>query len=471
MEFSCPSCGMQLKAETEHVGKQVRCPGCSTKLQIPAEAAETEADAGAQPKFKIPAPNLTSAGARASTGTTAPSSNHERQFGSRGGWEETDPTNANMLVSFGISAGITVLFLGFLLLFSPPQGVPSSEYSMMQYLAMVWKGHLEVNGLNTLFFFWAIVILVMKFMKLRHQKAAMLLDILPYKLGNEINAENVGSFIDHLYKLPSNLRDSMMVNRIRKSLEIFEIKQNSGDVVHLMSAQSDIDAGRIAQSFAGVKAFLWAIPILGFIGTVLGLSHALLSLSFDNLEDVKAIIGVLKGVISGLGTAFDATLVGLVFAMLVNFPMNAMIKMEDDNLNNIDSFCNEVLVPRLNDGAGVAGGDTEAVMNHLVRAVASAQSDFLVDLNALSATMMEYAANLEQRSAEHQQHVSAEFSTTMQQMRDEFTAAATDSVKTTSDHTRALAEGITALNSTLKDLGEKQIVINQTVKKGWFSRA
>ncbi len=33
----------------------------------------------------------------------------------------------------------------------------------------------------------------------------------------------------------------------------------------------------------------------------------------------------------------------------------------------------------------------------------------------------------------------------MQQMRDEFTAAATDSVKTTSDHTRALAEGIGAL--------------------------
>ena len=68
MEFSCPSCGMQLKAEAEHAGKQVRCPGCSTKLQIPAESAETQADAGAQPKFKIPAPNLTSAGARAVRG-------------------------------------------------------------------------------------------------------------------------------------------------------------------------------------------------------------------------------------------------------------------------------------------------------------------------------------------------------------------------------------------------------------------
>ncbi len=473
MEFLCPSCGMQLKAEAEHAGKYVRCPGCSTKMQIPAESelVEEPPAPGNVPKLRVPAPTGASRGAASSAESTLSSQGgQKREFGSRGGWEESDPTNANMLLSLGISTGVTILFLGFLLLFSPPQGTPSSEYSMMQYLAMVWKGHLEVNGMNTLFFFWAITILVIKYLKLRHQKEAMLLDVVPYKLGTEINAENVGAFIDHLYKLPAKLRDSMMVNRIRKALELFEIKQDSGDVVHLMSAQSDIDAGRIMQSFTGVKAFLWAIPILGFIGTVLGLSHALLSLSFDNLEDVKAIIGVLKGVISGLGTAFDATLVGLVFAMLVNFPMNAMIKMEDDNLANIDSFCNEVLIPRLNDGAGVAGGDSEAMMNHLVRAVASAQSDFLVDLNALSATMMTYAENLEQRAAEHQQRVGEEFSATMQQMRDEFTAAATDSVKTTSDHTRALAEGIGALNQTLKELGEKQVVIQQTIKKGWFSR-
>jgi hypothetical protein len=219
-----------------------------------------------------------------------------------------------------------------------------------------------------------------------------------------------------------------------------------------------------------VKAFLWAIPIMGFIGTVLGLSHALLSLSFDNLEDVKAIIGVLKGVISGLGSAFDATLVGLVFAMLVNFPMNGLFKAEDENLNDIDSFCNEVLIPRLHDGSGVAGGDQEAMMNHLVHAVASAQSDFLVDLNALSSTMLQYAENLENRSIEHQQRVSEDFSVALDRMREDLTVAVTDSVKSTTDHTRALAEGIGGLNSVLKDLGEKQVVINQTIKKGWFSR-
>ncbi len=236
-----------------------------------------------------------------------------------------------MLVSLGISAGVTILFLGFLLLFTPPKGTPSSEYSMMQYLAMVWKGHLEVNGMNTLFFFWAITILVIKYLKLRHQKEAMLLDVVPYKLGTEITAENVGAFIDHLYKLPAKLRDSMMVNRIRRPWSFLKSSRTPVTSCTLCRPSPTSTPAHHAELHRGE-----GLP-LGhshprFIGTVLGLSHALLSLSFDNLEDVKAIIGVLKGVISGLGTAFDATLVGLVFAMLVNFPMNAMIKMEDDNL-------------------------------------------------------------------------------------------------------------------------------------------
>ncbi|HQW27915.1 MAG TPA: MotA/TolQ/ExbB proton channel family protein [Verrucomicrobiales bacterium] len=464
---------MQLKVEAEHAGKYVRCPGCNTKMQIPAETDETEAEiARSVPRLNIPAPTaaLKTSTKQAQETAVAPSAPVERQFGSRGGWTETDPTNANIFMSLGIGAGATTLFLLFLLAFSPPDGTPSSSYTFMQYISRVWTGHLAVNGLNTLFFFWAISILGLKLLKLKHQREAMLLDVLPYELGNQINAENVGIFIDHLYKLPARLRDSLMVNRIRKALELFEIKQSTGDTVHLMSAQSDIDGGRIASSFTAVKAFLWAIPIMGFIGTVLGLSHALLSLSFDNLEDVKAIIGVLKGVISGLGSAFDATLVGLVFAMLVNFPMNGLFKAEDENLNDIDSFCNEVLIPRLSDGAGVAGGDHEAVMNHLVRAVASAQNDFLVDLNALSGTMLQYAENLEARAVEHQQRVSDEFSMVLDRMREDVTLAVADSVRNTTDHTRALADGIGSLNKVLTELGEKQVVINQTIKKGWFSR-
>jgi biopolymer transport protein ExbB/TolQ len=290
------------------------------------------------------------------------------------------------------------------------------------------------------------------------------------ELGTEVNSQNVANFIDNLYALPARLRDSMMVNRIRKGLELFEVRQNNGEVANMMSSQSDIDSARIGGSYALLKVFLWAIPILGFIGTVLGLSQAIGAIDLSDVSDVSKIIGSIGNVTSGLGTAFDTTLLGLVLAMILNFPMNTVAKAEDDNLNGIDAFCNEILMPRLNDGGGIAGGDTGGLMDTLVKAVASSQKEFLKDLNTLSAKMNDYAMNLDRRVDSHQERVQKEFTDAMLRLREDLTAAVKDSVKVTTDYTRGLATGIQGLNEVLKDLGSKQVIIHQVKKKGWFSR-
>ena len=45
-----------------------------------------------------------------------------------------------------------------------------------------------------------------------------------------------------------------------------------------------------------------------------------------------------------------------------------------------------------------------------------------------------------------------------------------ESVRVASLHLASLDAGIQSLNRVLKDLGEKQVVIQQVKKKGWFSR-
>jgi uncharacterized protein YdcH (DUF465 family) len=262
-------------------------------------------------------------------------------------------------------------------------------------------------------------ICVLKFQKLKHQRAALLLDVLPMDLGKEINAENVGRFLDHIYQLPARLRDSLMVNRIRKALEFFEVRQNVREVGSMMENQANIDSSRIGGSYILVRAFLWAIPLLGFIGTVVGLSGAIGGMSFANVEDVSKIVGSINAVTSGLGTAFDATLLGLVFAVVLNFPLNSLSKHEDEMLNELDAFCNEVLLPRLDDGAGPAGGDLDAVGNAVVQSIANVQSEFLTDLNALSARLLDYTDNLDRRVEDHQGLVNQEFVENMRKMRGE----------------------------------------------------
>jgi flagellar motor component MotA/polyhydroxyalkanoate synthesis regulator phasin len=386
---------MQLMAEPQMAGRMVNCPGCNTKFPVPA--------------FMAPAPT-------AEGGPGWDSADGSPQRPVRNVWKEEDPTNPNALKSVAIGMGITVIWFAIIYFFQAPEGTPVSQYTTGQTLANLFYKHFTVSFINTLFFFWGAAICYLKFLKLKHQRQAMLLDVLPMDLGSTIDARNVGVFIDHVYSLPEVLRDSLMVNRIRKALEFFEVRQNVADVSTLMSSQSAIDGSRIMGSYILVRAFLWAIPLLGFIGTVVGLSHAISGMSFSNVEDVSKIVGSINNVTSGLGTAFDATLLGLVFAVLLNFPLNSLAKHEEEALNDIDAFCNEVLLPRLDDGAAAektkdetsdlpAVNDLRAVAEIIVQTITASQKDFLTDLNTLSGRMLDYANNLESRNEQYQQAV------------------------------------------------------------------
>lgn len=438
MIFKCPSCDMQLKAEPEQAGHLVRCPGCNAKLEIPVNMPDSV--------------------------STKPGST--RRMATRQVWKETDPTNPNMFLSLGIGVGLLGVWFALLAPFNPPAGKALASYNAMEFVASLFFKHLLVSCLNTLFFAWAIAILYLKYQKLRHQKAALLLDVLPMQLGKEINVGNVGQFIEHVYRLPHKLRDSLMVNRIRKALELFEVRQSVSDVREMMASQSDIDSARIGGSYTLSRAFLWAIPLLGFIGTVLGLSQAIGGMNFANVEDVGKIVSSINNVTSGLGTAFDATLLGLVLAMMLNFPINSLAKQEDDNLNAIDAFCNEVLLPRLNDGVGAGNGDTAAIADSVVKQLASTHHEFLTDLNELSSRMVVYATHLDEKMAAFQQTVSEEFITKTSAMREESQQAIEDSMAKVAHYLHGLEAGISGLNDVLASLGTKQIVIRQ-VKRRW----
>ena len=433
---------MQLKAEPEQAGHLVRCPGCNARLVIPSAMPESAS---------------TQAGSAHRTAT--------RQV-----WKETDPTNPNIFLSLGIGAFLLALWFMMLAPFIPNAAKAISSYSPMEFLASLFYKHLLVSFLNTLFFTWAIAILYLKFKKLRHQRAALLLDVLPMQLGKEIHVGNVSQFIDHVYRLPRKLRDSLMVNRIRKALELFEVRQSVSDVREMMSSQSDIDSARIGGSYTLPRAFLWAIPLLGFIGTVLGLSQAIGGMNFANVEDVGKIVTSINNVTSGLGTAFDATLLGLVLAMMLNFPINSLSKQEDDNLNEIDAFCNEVLLPRLNDGAGAGNGDTGAIADAVVKQLTSAHHEFLSDLNELSSRMVGYATSLDEKMAAFQKTVSEEFVVKTAAMREESDNAVKESMTQVSEYLKGLHTGIQGLNDVLASLGEKQIVIRQSRRKWPWSR-
>ncbi len=102
-------------------------------------------------------------------------------------------------------------------------------------------------------------------------------------------------------------------------------------------------------SYSFPRVLVWAIPLLGFIGTVIGISQAVNGFSSfleqaGEIEQIKEGIGT---VTSGLAVAFDTTLLALLLSVLVMIPLVLVERMESRLLLRIDIYINDLVLPRL----------------------------------------------------------------------------------------------------------------------------
>ena len=72
----------------------------------------------------------------------------------------------------------------------------------------------------------------------------------------------------------------------------------------------------------------------------------------QDLDEIREQLGKVTG---GLSTAFDTTLVSLIFSLCVMFPTSIMQKREEDLLNKVDEYCNEYFLKRLREPVQTMG--------------------------------------------------------------------------------------------------------------------
>lgn len=414
MLINCPHCDTGLDISSEHFGQTLLCPACKGKLRIdaPADHPPGEGSSGQRP---------------------------ERQ-----GWPEQDHANPNFGLSLGIAIAATAAILAAM--------IPIRDTRVGGiFLDRGW-----VNYAETFLFCWGLTILSMKWRMNQRQERAAVLNLFPQSLGREINRKTVSGFIDNIYKVPLSLRDSLIVNRIRKALELFEARPNNAEVATFLNTQSELDANRSSGSYALIKVFLWAIPILGFIGTVIGLSTAVGSLAMGDNADPEALKESINSLTSGLGLAFDTTLLGLILSILMSFPMAAVQKREDETLTIIDAFCNEKVLPKLNDSKYASADDLieqAESMPELVASLAHAHETFLTHLNESTLQLRLTNEAIRSQLDNHQQGVQKSFDNAVQKLTETSTAIFSLGEKELGKTFEGIARGIERMNDSLDKLG------------------
>lgn len=452
MNFTCPSCSITLQADADLAGKTVKCPGCSTRIQIPEDfgppppdAAHTHAGEEMADEYYDELPELNV--------SSAPAGPH--------------PSGINVWIAGGIGIGAT--FLWFVIMYMLPQkDAPEEAYNIGTYLRELFTQRGWPQYVTTLLMFWCLGILILKYMNILKQRRAMLIQALPSDISEEINTSNLKDFHEHIINFPKPLRNTYIVNRIRKALEFFYVRQNNPEVAQMITAQSEVDAAKVASSYAMVKVFLWAIPIMGFIGTVLGIGSAIggFGAVFGAGEggDMSQIKEPLLNVLGSMGVAFDTTLLALVFSILLSFPASALQNQEDDLVTDVDEYCIDHLLKRLNDGGAASNlGSDAGLLKAIGDAMASNQTDIMKRFESVQKEMSE---NLDKQSTQYEK-----VATAVEKQLDGIGDRAANYEKRIDGailgQVKSLTEGIQNLNSVLKELNGKQVVVQ---KKGWFSR-
>ena len=142
-----------------------------------------------------------------------------------------------------------------------------------------------------------------------------------------------------------------LARRLREALDLVVRTGSADDLENHLKYLSDLDAARASQGYGLVRFVIWAIPIMGFLGTVIGITEAIACLSPTQLDNIS-------GVVAGLGTAFDTTATALALSMVLMFLQFLVDKYEQRLLAEVDESSWAALAGRFQ---SLSGGDGAAL--------------------------------------------------------------------------------------------------------------
>jgi len=200
-----------------------------------------------------------------------------------------------------------------------------------------------------MFFCWSLAILWVKRSKLAYQRRLLTVAIVPPERGFVLNRETARRCLEHLDQLTDSPKNFLLLNRVDIALSSLENLGNVTDVSTILSSQAAQDEQRVASSFNLLGGFVWAIPVFGFIGTVLGLAVSIggFGVTLETAESMENIRDSMKDVVSGLSTAFDTTLVGLVATVVIQILVSFTRRQEAQFLDACDEYCQQHVIRKL----------------------------------------------------------------------------------------------------------------------------
>ncbi|NWF39156.1 MotA/TolQ/ExbB proton channel family protein [Mariprofundus sp. NF] len=186
---------------------------------------------------------------------------------------------------------------------------------------------------------WAGFLIISKCLAILKNQYLFSVDLL--ENGEESGGE-LKTVLSNLERLPAEISSTPLVIALMASLRRYLITsdvQNTSDAV-----ESSIEALAIRHDAENsmIRYLIWAIPSIGFIGTVRGIGGAL-------AQADQALAGDIAGMTNSLGLAFNSTFVALLISILLMFLLHQLLRLQDGLVVDTQAYCEKFLLKRISE--------------------------------------------------------------------------------------------------------------------------
>ena len=342
------------------------------------------------------------------------------------------------LAAFVLGMPLAVAILCFIH-FGPPR----------ETVAVRYVKH-PAEQIEVVMFCMALGALAAKLMAFRAERRACRMAIVPPWDGRAVPVAEAGKLLASLQRLSRRLQETLIVRRVRATLDFLCSRGSAAELDDQLRALADTDAVALEGSYGLIRFITWAVPILGFLGTVLGITTAISGVSPEVLEKS------LSTVTDGLAEAFDTTALALALTMLTMFLSFLVERAEQSIHDQVDRYVDRELAHRFERAASEEGKYVDGLRRHaevLLQAV-----DGLVQRQAKLWAQTIEEADRRRNDAEKRQQV---LITEALEKALEHTIEAHDrrlaaQEKQVADHHAALLGQLQALAKSVGDTGNEQ---------------
>ena len=159
---------------------------------------------------------------------------------------------------------------------------------------------------------------------------------------NEENSSITLEFVEtRIKQLKDTLTDSQLVNALDLAVRRIRLNKDFQEANDVAMEACDLHLELLNSKLSISKYILWAIPSIGFLGTVRGIGVAL-TLANEALEE-----GKITGVAASLGVAFNSTWVALALSLFLMFISNSLHGREERLVAQFKNYVSSTFIPVL----------------------------------------------------------------------------------------------------------------------------